>query len=64
MYEMVEYALVGIIALIGIFMAICPRYAVKQEERQNESRLANTRRKGIMLVVVAVLCEILLIIGE
>lgn len=43
---MIRFVLVGIIVLLGIFMAICPKYAVKQEERENQESLVRMRKKG------------------
>lgn len=60
MYELVKFILVGAVALLGIFMAVCPQYAVKQEERENEDSLSGTRKKGIILAVLAVICGVVL----
>lgn len=60
MYELVKFILVGAVALLGIFMAVCPQYAVKQEERENEESLFGTRKKGCILAVLAVVCGVAL----
>lgn len=60
MYEVVKFILVGAVALLGIFMAVCPQYAVKQEERENKDSLAGTRKKGILLAGLAIICGIVL----
>lgn len=64
MYEVVKFIFVGAVALLGVFMAVCPQYAVKQEERENESSLSGTRKKGIILAVVAVVCGVVLAVVQ
>ncbi len=41
-------------------MAVCPQYAVKQEERENEESLSGTRKKGCILAVLVVVCGVVL----
>ena len=60
MYEKMKFILIGVAALLGIFMAICPKYSVKAEERENKERLASTRKKGILLAIVAIVCGIVM----
>ena len=64
MCKMVKFIFVGAIALLGIFMAACPQYAVKQEERENEDSLASMRKRGIVLVAAAVICGIALAVVQ
>lgn len=47
MYEALEFIFVGAITVIGLFFAICPKYAVKKEERENEASVAKIRKSGI-----------------
>ena len=59
---MIRFVLIGIMALLGIFMAVCPQYAVKQEEKENQESLAGMRKRGIILTIVAVIVAIMLVI--
>ncbi|WP_075720209.1 hypothetical protein [Roseburia sp. 499] len=64
MYEMVKFILVGAVAVMGLFMAVCPQKAVKAEEKENEKSLASMRKKGIMLAVLAVVCGVVFAISQ
>lgn len=61
---MIRFVLIGIMALLGIFMAVCPQYAVKQEEKENQESLAGMRKKGIILTIVAAIVGIMLVIVQ
>ncbi len=61
---MIRFVLIGIMALLGIFMAVCPQYAVKQEEKENQESLAGMRKRGIILTIVAVIVAIMLVIVQ
>lgn len=61
---MIRFVLVGIIVLLGIFMAICPKYAVKQEERENQESLVRMRKKGIILTIAAFIVIVILVIVQ
>lgn len=59
---MIRFVLIGIIVLLGIFMAICPQYAVKQEEREKQESLVRMRKKGIVLTIAAFIVIVILVI--
>lgn len=61
---MIRFVLIGIMALLGIFMAVCPQYAVKQEEKENQESLAGMRKRGIILNIVAAIVAIMLVIVQ
>ena len=61
---MIRFILIGIMALLGIFMAVCPQYAGKQEEKENQESLAGMRKRGIILTIVAVIVAIMLVIVQ
>lgn len=61
---MIRFVLIGIMALLGIFMAVCPQYAVKQEEKENQESLAGMRKRGIILTIVAAIVAIMLVIVQ
>lgn len=62
MYEALEFIFVGAITVIGLFFAICPKHAVKKEERENEASVAKIRKSGIFLVIASVICLAMLIV--
>lgn len=64
MYEALEFILVGVVAAMGIFMAVCPQRAVKPEEKDNEKSVAGTRKKGIVIAVAAVVCAVVLAVPQ
>ena len=45
-------------------MAVCPQYAVKQEEKENQESLAGMRKRGIILNIVAAIVAIMLVIVQ
>lgn len=61
---MIRFVLIEIMALLGIFMAVCPQYAVKQEEKENQESLAGMRKRGIILNIVAAIVAIMLVIVQ
>lgn len=64
MYEILKYVFVGAVAVLGIFMAVCPKYAVKAEDQEDEKSLSGARKRGILLAAVATVCLVFFIIPK
>ncbi|MBE5884830.1 MAG: hypothetical protein E7284_00295 [Lachnospiraceae bacterium] len=58
MYEIFEIAVVAMIAVLGLFMALFPKLATKKSEREIEYAVKDTRKRGIILTVVGIICAI------
>lgn len=43
-------------------MAVCPKRSLKVEDRENEKKLANVRKRGILITVMAIVCAVILVI--
>ncbi len=52
MEEIIEYCLVGIITLIGLFMFLFPKLNLKPEMRSSEENISKIKRNGLILAIV------------
>jgi hypothetical protein len=50
MYDLIPFFLGGMMFLLGLFMFISPVKATKEEFRNDEKKVSNTKKSGIIVV--------------
>ena len=61
MYEYFKYFLLGTITLMGLYMAIAPKSSTKKEDRDDDYKVAKTKKNGIVLSIAGA-CAIVIIL--
>ena len=61
MYEMMEMTFCLLAVGLGIYMAVAPKSATKQEMRDDPAAVAKTRKGGIIVAVVGLIAFIALL---
>lgn len=59
MYDKIELFLIAVVAVTGLFMAICPKLATKKDMRENAAAVSKTRKGGILLAIVGIIVFVL-----
>ena len=53
LYDMMPYIFAGFFGLYGFLMIVCPQGMVKKEFRDDQEKLAKTRKSGIGVIACA-----------
>lgn len=53
LYDMMPYIFAGFFAIYGILMIACPKVMIKKEFRDDQEKLAKTRKSGIGVIFCA-----------
>ncbi len=54
MYDYIPFIIGGIFVLLGLFMLIFPKQAVKKENKDSDEEIKKSRRNGIIILVAGV----------
>lgn len=60
MYDVVKIMLGVIILLLGAFMFFCPKLVMKENEREIEHAVRDTKKRGILLMVVGIILAVVM----
>lgn len=55
MYNFFPYIIAVVFLLLGIYMIVNPKNATKEEFRNDEEKVAKTKRNGFFMVVLAII---------
>ena len=60
MYDVVKIMLGVIILLLGALMFFCPKLVMKENEREIEHAVRDTKKRGILLMVVGIILAVVM----
>lgn len=60
MYDVVKIMLGVIILLLGALMFFCPKLVMKENEREIEHAVRDTKKRGILLMVVGLILAVVM----